>query len=978
MKITKIRSLLNFLIILPLWLVCAQTGLATSSENNSSDQSPEQQIISNMTKGTKAWAQSQHEKALEFFQRGLEIAISLKKQDAQIMFLNKMGVVQTTIFSIQGNLDQASKAIEFFQQSLTISREINDRKSQADNLIGLAQVYLLLDQYVPVADYYEQALVIYREINDREGEAAAQLDKLGIAYIALGQYNKALDTLHRALEIHRETGVSQLKRAINLSVLATVYKTLNQLEQALVYYKDALDISQKINERNLEAMCLTQIGNLYQNQKQYQLAIDNHQLALKIQRETRDQFGQAHTLLSLGSIYNLQGQHSQALSKLQESLELYRKIGGRGGEANVLSQLAHTYYRNEQYVQALDYHQQSLEIRQTTGQPHAEAKTLFDIGSFFFHQGQPRQAYDKYSQALGIGIQINTPELLWQSWNGVSEALNRLNQTHAAILAGKQAVNILQGVRSDNLELKQDLQKSYLTNKVYVYHHLANLLIEQGRLPEAQQVLTMLKEEEFYEHIQRDNESNNRTTRASLNSIETAWFQEYQNIADQLASLGTEKQKLNQKKTDRTEADNARLKELDQKLEVASSTFQRTLDKLTTAFEQADPVHAQKQKDLKLENDLTDLMGGLGEGVVLLQTVTMDDGVWLLLTTSKTRKVHKVNVSKKELNQHLYAFREALNMTQFDPREAGQALYNLLIAPLQADLQQANTKVLMASLDGALRYIPLAAMHDGKQYLIEYYALTSFNEAAQDNLRTKPKLNWKVAGLGTSNAHPGFSPLPAVEDELNGIVRQNTTGSKGVLDGVIRLNQDFNPQQLQQVMREEYPVLHIASHFQFKPGTETDSFLLLGDGSRLNLGEIRKGNYSFKEVDLFTLSACNTAVADAGEGKEVEGLSVMAQKKGAKGVLSTLWSVADQSTSLLMQTMYRLHQTNQFNKAEALQQAQLALLRGTATGSDQTPNEQETRATVTPVRIKTYHRDKQRPYAHPYYWAPFVLMGNWL
>ncbi|MBV6447143.1 tetratricopeptide repeat protein [Nitrosomonas sp.] len=444
------------LIILPLWLVCAQTGFATSSESNSSDRSLEQQMISNMTEGTYAWVQSRHEKALEFFQKGLEIAIFLKKKNTQIMFLNKMGIVQTTIFAIQRNPYQASKAIEFFQQSLTISREINDRKNQADNLVGLAQVYLQLNQYVPVADYYEQALVIYREINDREGEAAAQLDKLNIAYTTLGRYDKALDILHRAREIYRESGDKQLNEAINLLALASVYQKLNQLKQALDYYKEALDISQKINERNLEAMCLMHIGNLYRNQKQYQLAIDNLQSALKIHHETRDLFGQAHTLLSLGSAYDFQGQHSQALSNLQESLGIYRKIGSRSGQADVLSELAYTYYRNNQYVQALDYHQQSLEIRQTSDLRFAEERTLIDIGNIFFHQGQPRQAYDKYSQALGIGIQINTPELLWQSWHGVSKALNRLNQTHAAILAGKQAVNILQGVRFDNLKLEED------------------------------------------------------------------------------------------------------------------------------------------------------------------------------------------------------------------------------------------------------------------------------------------------------------------------------------------------------------------------------------------------------------------------------------------------------------------------------------------------------------------------------------------
>ncbi|MGB0037204.1 MAG: CHAT domain-containing protein, partial [Candidatus Acidiferrales bacterium] len=166
-------------------------------------------------------------------------------------------------------------------------------------------------------------------------------------------------------------------------------------------------------------------------------------------------------------------------------------------------------------------------------------------------------------------------------------------------------------------------------------------------------------------------------------------------------------------------------------------------------------------------------------------------------------------------------------------------------------------------------------------------------------------------------------------------------------------------------------LVHIASHFDFAAGNETDSFLLLGgkdaQGERLTLAELRKDPaFNFEDTQLLTLSACNTAVSGAeGDGREVDGLGMLAQQKGARAVVASLWGVYDPSTGLLMQEFYkRWPNQPDMSKAEALRQSQLALLRAKPVA----PN-----STDSAGKVASAHSS----YAHPYYWAPFILIGNW-
>src|SRR5258705_12128779 len=124
----------------------------------------------------------------------------------------------------------------------------------------------------------------------------------------------------------------------------------------------------------------------------------------------------------------------------------------------------------------------------------------------------------------------------------------------------------------------------------------------------------------------------------------------------------------------------------------------------------------------------------------------------------------------------------------------------------------------MPALDGALRYIPVAALHDGKQYVAERYDLSLYTEVTKDNLDHRPGKDMSIAGLGLTRQIEAFDPLPEVRAELNAIVRN---GNQGLIKGELHFDEQFNVVSLKQALRNQHPLLHLASHFVFRPGNES-------------------------------------------------------------------------------------------------------------------------------------------------------------
>ena len=274
-------------------------------------------------------------------------------------------------------------------------------------------------------------------------------------------------------------------------------------------------------------------------------------------------------------------------------------------------------------------------------------------------------------------------------------------------------------------------------------------------------------------------------------------------------------------------------------------------------------------------------------------------------------------------------------------------------------------------------------------YLVQRYALALFTPAGGVSVVKPDVQQWKVAGMGLTQAVSGFSALPAVRSELESIVRTDGNPA-GAVSGTLAFDRQFDRQRLESALAGGFPAIHLASHFQFTQGSENGSFLLLGNGDKLSLAEIKRMN--FKGVQMLALSACNTASGGGyGEsGAEVEGMGAAVQLAGAQSVLASLWEVSDSSTAVLMRHFYRLRTPAQLsgvtalNSAQAMREAQLALLEGKSLAGDapQRPDSEDLRGASARAKddplLPRYAPDPAKPWAHPFYWAPFVLMGNWL
>ncbi|MDT4967577.1 MAG: hypothetical protein QOJ64_2314, partial [Acidobacteriota bacterium] len=692
-----------------------------------------------------------------------------------------------------------------------------------------------------------------------------------------------------------------------------------------------------------------------------------------------DRSGEAVTLNNIGGVYDALGEKQKALDFLNLALPLFRAVGDRRGESATLNNIGRVYDGLGEKQKALDFYNLALPLRRAVGDRSGEAVTLNNIGGVYKDLGEKQKALDFLNLALPLykavgdrSGEANTLGWLRHTWLS-------LNNPRLAIFYGKQAVNKYQELRQAIQGLGKETRKTFLGTIEGTYRSLSDILIAEGRIVEAEQVLQMLKQEEVFDYLRRDaSEADKLQQRADLRPEERDALKRYNEIADKITALGAEfgtLQDLQSKGVKLTVEQEKRYNELSVQIEDASRAFQVFLRQIAEEFAKRTSTEKDLQENLALQADLK----SWGEGVVFLYTLAGDDRYRVILVTPDTQIDAKTEIKAQDLNDKIQKFRAIVQNPKTDPRPLGKELYDVLIKPIEKQLDGAKAKTLLWSLDGNLRLLPLAALWDGKQYFGQKYQNVTITLASRTRLGDKVEPNWRALGLGVSEARKvkepngtrelSFRSLPAVRAELRSII-QSAQSPNGVMPGQSLLDADFSEIALESQLLRSYKVIHIASHFSLNPGDSTRSFLLLGDGNVLTVDEIKNNpKLNFRGVELLTLSACQTAVVEKdSSGKEIEGFGYVAQQKGAKAILATLWSVADESTQLLMSEFYRLRKENpQLTKAAALQMAQQEMIAGKLKASNANGERRDTNAAdIAPL-----------DYSHPYYWSPFVLIGNW-
>jgi CHAT domain-containing protein/Tfp pilus assembly protein PilF len=868
-------------------------------------------------------------------------------------------------------LGDKQKALDQYNQALAVSRAAGNRPREAIALNNIGGIYEDIGEMEKALDYREQALLLFRALGNRRDEAVA-LNNIGLVYSLLGQKNKALDYFNQSLSIRRAIG-DRFGEAVTLNNIALDYAALGQHEKALEYYRQALPIRRAVGDRSGEAVTLNNIGLLYSELGDQQKALAYYNQALPIRRAVGDRSGEAATLLGIARIYSRLRDYDKALEDSNQALLLFRALGDRRNEAVALSSIGVLYAILGQTGKALEYYEEALPIRRAVGDRSGEGTTLSNIGRIYSRRGDQRKALEYYEESLPLLRSVGDRSGEAVTLSNMSWALNRLGLTDAAILFGKQAVNVVQSIRRDDRQLSDELQHSYAKSVESIYRHLAGLLVERQRFGEAEQVLDLLKNREANDFIQRDAVAD-QLRPATLTEEEKRELARYEQIVSQVIALGQQEAGLMAKrdKSGLSPAEVEQSARLSRDLADANATLLRYLREQQSTLAPNLALAKQIGGVPEVAGGIQKALRRMPPDVVAIYTLVMPDKYIAILVTSGARKAYTTPIRESDLNRKIFAFRQALQNPASDPLPLAQELYRIVFPPgLRQDLDAIHADAIMWSVDSTLRYIPIAALYDGKQYLVHRFRNSLITPASIPSLTDTPAAVWQGAGFGVSEAKGGFRALPSVPEELHAIFGpQQAAGSPIV--GTIRLNAQFTRESFENDLRSRRnPVVHIATHFDAEPGVAANSHLLLGDGTEWSLDKIAAQQDLFEGVDLLTLSACSTGFTNGSEdGREVDSFGTLAQQIGAKAVIASLWSVNDEATARLMGTMYRLWEEHpELGKSEALRQAQLAMLTGALRPGGGTG--------PAGRGLETPDAPASRDWRHPFYWAPFILIGNW-
>jgi CHAT domain-containing protein len=349
----------------------------------------------------------------------------------------------------------------------------------------------------------------------------------------------------------------------------------------------------------------------------------------------------------------------------------------------------------------------------------------------------------------------------------------------------------------------------------------------------------------------------------------------------------------------------------------------------------------------------------------LLRSLTPQpsDRMELILITAEGKPVRQsINATRAEVISMANEFRTQVTDINKpgDYLTPAQKMYQWLVAPLEQDLQQLGIKNLAYIMDTGLRSIPLAALHDGKGFIVERYSVGLMPSLALTNTPYKDVKNLEVLAMG-ADQFTDQKPLPAVPVELSAI-------AGNLWPGKFFLNEEFTLKNLQSARsREPYGIIHLATHAEFKPGKPSNSYIQFWD-SKLRLDQLAELDLNKPPVELLVLSACRTARGD----KEAElGFAGLAVQAGVKSALGSLWNVSDEGTLGLMTEFYE-QLTKAPIKAEALRQAQLAMSKGEVRLQDGQLVTSRGNFPLPPQLVQLGNKDL----THPYYWSAFTMIGN--
>ncbi|EAW34052.1 CHAT domain-containing protein [Lyngbya sp. PCC 8106] len=843
--------------------------------------------------------------------------------------------------------------------------------AQVNSLESQAQQLYQQEKYQESLSLLQQAIENYTT-NGESLRAVQALRNLALVYLKLQDWQNgesAIATSLTLLEQLQETKETQQLTASILEVKGQLQLAKGQPQQALETWKQASKIYENLNK--ISGLTRTKI-----NQAQALQAMGFYSQALKTltavgeQLETQpDTVLKAKALQSLGDVLRGVGQFEDSLELLEKSVNIAAEFNATEEQAIALIGLGNTQ-------RAIAERNWRLSINESEPPQLQRLKRRIYLDSLQVPFNSYQQAADITSLSLTkIQAQLNQLNLLISSEQeeNISEIINNLKPklqqlppSRAGIYAQINfAQNLIKLNSANNLQLP-DLENS-LENTVKIV---------QNAIAQAQQIEDQDAEVRALGMLGKLYENNQQfplaeeLTRQAVSQVSAYKNPEiaYQ-LFWQLGRIYKAEGKLTEAISTYTQAVDI-LQSLRSDIVAISSEVQfnfreqvepiyrELVDLLLVA--NATPENLQQARQViealqlaELDNFFRDAcldaepydIDQLDKTAAVFYTIILADRIEVILALPDqplVRYTTKLPQSQVELT--LKTMVEQI--TQPSKREfilnfltVSQQAYDWLIRPVEEQLEASNVETLVFVPDGRLRNISLASLHDGQQYLVEKYKIALAPSLQLIDPQPLARQQAQILSGGLSEARQGFIALPSVELELKQIEKQ--VGSK------VLLNQSFTePEFATEVTSLPYSVVHIATHGKFSSNLK-ETYILTWD-ERIDIEELRQLLTANIEqtgpIELLVLSACTTATGDERAGLGLAGVAVRA---GARSTVASLWAVNDKATADLMTAFYQELSNPNLTKAEALRRAQVSIL-------------------------------QQPDYAHPYFWAAFVLVGNWL
>lgn len=807
----------------------------------------------------------------------------------------------------------------------------------AQNLVEQGRKYYEAERFAQAVASWQQAISAFT--SGDELTKAMTLGNLSLAYQQLGQWNEAEKAITQSLNLLKTPKPNPQVLAQILDIKGRLLLAQSKAEDALNIWQQAANIYEKIDDTNSiirnqinQAQALQTLGYYRQSQKILKQSI-------QILQQQPNSSLKVTGLRSLGNVIQVTGDLATSRQILQQSLEVASSLPDKQAVADILLSLGNTARAEQDAPTAIKYYQQAANVASSpTTRIQAQVNQLsllLETEQFSALTALSSQIQTQLSNLpasrTAIFARINFAQTLTQfkktsavetpSWLDIAQLLSVAIE-QAKNLADQRtqsyAVGILGGVYeqtqqwgdAQNLTQQALLMAQAIDAKDIAYRwqwQLGRLLKVRGDIKGAIAAYT-----EAVNYLQAL-----RYDLARVNSqVRFSFREEVEPVYRELVQLLLQPE------------GNSQLNPTN--IEKASETIE------LLQIAELDNFFRNTCLNARMQAKKTD------QTAAVIYPFILPDRVEIIVNLPQNRWLHySTAVNEQEVQTTLKQLQEDLRKphTLRQVQSLSQKVYNWLIQPAEADLVDNKIPSLVFVLDSWLRNIPMAALYDGKQYLLEKYAIAL--TPGQNLIETKPlQKDLKIIAAGLSESRSGFSALPNVKRELEEI--------RSEIPSSILLNQEFTSKSLQNRINSlPFPVVHLATHGQFSSKAE-ETFILAWD-DRIYVKElsnlVRTVEQSKPEaIELLVLSACQTATGDT---RAALGIAGVAFQAGARSTIASLWNLDDESTAVLMSKFYQELANKKLTKAEALRRAQLALL--------QSPK-----------------------YKRPRFWAPYVLLGNWL